>query len=78
MKPQKGKKIGSISESELKKLHGWKTKKQKVMKKFVDTVLQVETHMAELGVAFIEKKDGVWCAIDWNGGEMLFKLNFIK
>lgn len=40
-------------------------------------ILQVETHMDD-GVCFSRVGDDVYCSIDYAGGEMKFKLNFIE
>jgi hypothetical protein len=42
-------------------------------------ILQSEQHNDDLGIIFytVKGKKGVQCAIDWKGGEMKFKLNFI-
>lgn len=42
-------------------------------------ILQSESHNDDLGIVFIKYPNGeIWCAIDWQGGEMKFKLNFIN
>lgn len=41
-------------------------------------ILQTETHIDDLGIAFTKIGNDVWCSIDWSGGEMKFKLDFIS
>lgn len=49
------------------------------MKEETMEVLQLETHNDDLGIVFFKHPNGeIWCAIDWQGGEMKFKLDFIS
>ena len=42
-------------------------------------ILQSESHNDDLEIVFIKYPNGeILCAIDWQGGEMKFKLNFIN
>lgn len=41
-------------------------------------ILQTETHVDDIGIVFIKHSDGIYCAVDFQGGEMKFKLNFIE
>lgn len=47
------------------------------MEKETIKILQAESHRDEIGIVFSMKDGGIFCSVDYGGGEMFFRLNFI-